>query len=90
MTSEELTVDQSGKVVVSIGWHLLHGGSGTITTQDFMGKQAPFEATLFERDELVHLVTAAGFEVTAATVRAPYEFESQTQRLYVAATRAPG
>jgi hypothetical protein len=66
----------SGRLLVA-----MHGGSGTITSQDFMGKQAPFEATLFERDELAHLVTAAGFEVTTATVRAPYEFESQTQRL---------
>ena len=44
--------------------------------------------TLFEKDELVVLVEAAGFEVTAATVRTPYEFESQTPRLYVSATRA--
>ncbi len=74
-----------GRLLVAV-----HCGSGTITTQDFMGKQAPVAATLFERDELVHLIATAGFEVTAATVRAPYEFESQTQRLYVAATRSPG
>ena len=75
----------SGRLLVAV-----HGGSGTITTQEFMGKQAHFEATLFEKDELVDLITAAGFEVTTATVREPYEFESQTPRLYVAATREPG
>jgi SAM-dependent methyltransferase len=75
----------SGRLLVAV-----HGGSGTITTQEFMGKQVPFEAILFEKDELVDLITAAGFEVTTATVREPYEFESQTSRLYVAATREPG
>ncbi len=75
----------SGRLLVAV-----HGGSGTITTQDFMGKHAPFEATLFEKDELVDLITSAGFEVTTATIRAPYDFESQTPRLYVAATREPG
>lgn len=75
----------SGRLLVAV-----HGGSGTITTQEFMGKQVPFEATLFEKDELIDLITAAGFEVTTATVRAPYELESQTPRLYVAATRKSG
>jgi hypothetical protein len=75
----------SGRLLIAV-----HGGSGTITTQEFIGKQAPFQATLFEKDELVDLITAAGFEVTTATVRAPYEFESQTPRLYVAATRKSG
>jgi len=74
----------SGRLLVAV-----HSGSGTITTQDFMGKQAPFEATLFEKDELVDLITSAGFEVTTAIIRAPYDFESQTPRLYVAATREP-
>jgi len=75
----------SGRLLVAV-----HGGSGTITTQNFMGKHAPFEATLFDKDELVDLITTAGFEVTNATVRAPYDFESQTPRLYVAATREAG
>ena len=67
-----------------------HGGSGIVTRQEFLGRTVPFEATLFEIDELVALVTTAGFEITTATVRAPYEFESQTPRLYVAATRGLG
>jgi SAM-dependent methyltransferase len=75
----------AGRLLLSV-----HSGSGTVTTQEFLGRQVPFEATLFEQDELVDLVTAAGFEVTTATIRAPYEFESQTPRLYVAATRGPG
>ena len=72
----------SGRMLVAV-----HGGSGTISRQEFLGKAVPFEATLFDRDELVSLVESVGFEVTAATVRPPYEFESQTPRLYVSATR---
>ena len=75
----------AGRLLLSV-----HGGSGTVSTEEFLGRQVPFEATLFEKDELVDLVTTAGFEVTSATVRAPYEFESQTPRLYVAATRGLG
>ena len=80
------------RVLVPAGRLLLsvHGGSGTVATHEFLGKQVPFEATLFDRDELADLITSAGFEVTNATVRAPYEFESQTPRLYVAATRGSG
>ena len=62
-----------------------HGGSGTITTQEFMGHQVPFEATLFEPDELVGMIADAGFESVSANVRERYEFESHTPRVYVTA-----
>jgi SAM-dependent methyltransferase len=74
----------SGRLLIAV-----HEGSGSVESQEFMGKQVPFEMTLFEKDELADLLTAAGFEVVAATVRPPYEFESQTQRLYAVATRGP-
>ena len=73
----------SGRLLVAV-----HGGSGAINAQEFMGKQVPFEATLFEADELAGLVTDAGFENVSAKIRARYEFESHTPRLYVSATRA--
>jgi SAM-dependent methyltransferase len=77
------------RVLMPAGRLLLgvHGGSGTIASDEFLGKEVHFEATLFDKEELVALVEAAGFKLTSATVRAPYEFESQTPRLYVAATR---
>lgn len=71
----------SGRLLLAV-----HGGAGTITSAEFMGKKVPFEATLFDKNELVDLVEAAGFEVTIATVRQPYEFEHQTPRMYVGAT----
>jgi SAM-dependent methyltransferase len=70
----------SGQVLLAV-----HGGSGTVTSAEFLGKRVPFEATLFANDELVELVSNAGFEVTGATVRNPYEFEHPTPRLYVEA-----
>ena len=73
---------RSGRVLVAV-----HGGSGTISQQEFLGQRVPFEATLFEKDELVGPMEAAGFEVVSATMREPYEFESQTPRMYVSAIR---
>ena len=72
----------SGRLLLAV-----HGGAGTMTSADFMGKKVPFEATLFDKNELVDLVEASGFDATIATVRQPYEFEHQTPRLYVGATR---
>jgi SAM-dependent methyltransferase len=72
----------SGRLLLAV-----HGGTGTVTNSDFLGEGVPFEATLFKKDELVDMVRAAEFEVTMATIRQPYEFEFQTPRLYVGATR---
>jgi SAM-dependent methyltransferase len=72
----------SGRLLLAV-----HGGSGNTESDEFLGIKAHFEATLFDKEELIALVEGAGFELTSATVRAPYEFESQTPRLYVAATR---
>ena len=59
---------------------------GTVSRSEFMGEPAPFEATLFEKDELAGLVRASGFQVTLSTIRPPYQFEYQTPRLYIGAT----
>ena len=64
----------------------VHGGTGEITSADFLGHQARFAATLFEKSELVRLVADAGFHVERAAERERYEFETHTPRIYVAAT----
>ena len=64
----------------------VHGGTGTVSRSEFMGEPAPFEATLFEKDELAALIRASGFQVTLSTIRPPYQFEYQTPRLYIGAT----
>jgi SAM-dependent methyltransferase len=69
-----------GELVLAV-----HAGTGSVRRDEFLGQPVPFEATFFERDELVPLVEGAGFRVEEAIQRAPYDAEAQTQRLYVRA-----
>jgi SAM-dependent methyltransferase len=71
-----------GELVLAV-----HAGTGSVRRDDFLGQPVPFEATFFERDELVSLVDDAGFQLEEALRRAPYDDEAQTQRLYVRALR---
>ena len=73
-------ISPGGELVISV-----HVGTGSFRREDFLGEQVPFEATFFERDELVSLVEGAGLRVEEAIQRAPYDDEAQTQRLYVRA-----
>ena len=63
-----------------------HEGDGEVVLEEFIGERVPLAATFFTLDELVDASRAAGFDVTSATCREPYESES-TVRLYVAATK---
>jgi SAM-dependent methyltransferase len=74
----------SGLLLVSV-----HGGTGIVHRDDFLGETVPFEATLFSIGEIVSLVERAGFWVDEARQRAPYDFEHPTPRIYVGAHR-PG
>ncbi len=71
-----------GKLLIAF-----HGGTGSVANEEFLGHRVPFEATLFEQDEMVGLIEAAGFAVDLAQIRQPYEFEHPTPRIYVGATR---
>jgi SAM-dependent methyltransferase len=71
---------QDGRLLLSV-----HGGTGSIHRDDFLGHTVPFEATLFSLGEIVSLVEAAGFWVDEARQRQPYEFEHPTPRIYVGA-----
>jgi SAM-dependent methyltransferase len=73
-------IRSGGELVISV-----HAGTGWVRRDEFLGRAVPFEATFFERDELVSMVEGAGFQLEEAIQRAPYETESQTQRLYVRA-----
>jgi SAM-dependent methyltransferase len=73
-------VRSGGELVIAI-----HAGTGSVRRDELLGQPVPFEATFFERDELVSLVEGAGFRVDEAIQRVPYDTESQTQRLYVRA-----
>jgi SAM-dependent methyltransferase len=74
---------QDGRLLLSV-----HGGTGSIHRDEFLGHPVPFEATLFSLGEIVSLVESAGFWVDEARQRRPYEFEHQTPRIYVGAHAA--
>jgi SAM-dependent methyltransferase len=67
----------------------VHGGWGTLHADEMVGQPADLDVTLFSLVDLCELMQAAGFAITEAHERAPYEVEHPTQRLYVWATAAP-
>jgi SAM-dependent methyltransferase len=73
-----------GKLLIAV-----HGGTGEITSDDFLGHQARFAATLFEKNELARLMSDAGLRVDQSAERERYEFETHTPRIYIAATAQP-
>jgi SAM-dependent methyltransferase len=64
----------------------LHGGTGEVHTDEFLGQPVTVEATLYTASEVTGLLADAGFRVEAALTRPPYEFEHPTERLYALAT----
>jgi SAM-dependent methyltransferase len=73
-----------GKLLIAV-----HGGNGEITSDEFLGHQTRFEATLFDKDELASLIGNAGFTVDKSAERERYDFETHTPRIYIAATAKP-
>jgi ubiquinone/menaquinone biosynthesis C-methylase UbiE len=67
----------------------VHGGRGTLHADEMVGQRADLDVTLFSLAELCELMQRAGFAITEARERAPYEVEHPTPRLYVWATAAP-
>jgi SAM-dependent methyltransferase len=75
-------ITEGGLLLLSV-----HGGTGIVHRDEFLGETVPFEATLFSLGEIVSLVERAGFWVDEAHQRAPYDFEYPTPRIYVLAHR---
>jgi SAM-dependent methyltransferase len=67
----------------------VHGGRGTLHADEMVGQPADLDATLFSLAELCELIQRAGFAITEARERPPYEVEHPTPRLYVWATAGP-
>jgi SAM-dependent methyltransferase len=84
-----LVLDEFHRVIAADGLLLVsvHGGTGIVHRDEFLGEAVPFEATLFSLGEIVSLVERAGFRVDEAHQRAPYDFEYPTPRIYVLAHR---
>ena len=66
----------------------VHGGTGADHYDSYEGR--PIDVTIVARppDRFAALASGAGFLVRELRVREPYEFEHQTQRVYLRATRA--
>jgi SAM-dependent methyltransferase len=67
----------------------VHGGQGTLHADEMVGQPADLDVTLFSLADLCALIRQAGFSITEARQRAPYELEHPTPRLYVWATAGP-
>lgn len=67
----------------------VHGGAGTLHSEEMLDQPAPIDATLFGLTELTRLVEQSGFTVNEAIERTPYPEEHSTPRLYVWATKRP-
>ena len=78
------------RVLAPCGSFLLavHGGEGEVHADEVLGEAVALDATLFQPGEMTGYLEGAGFVVDEVFSRAPYESESQTQRIYVWATKA--
>jgi len=66
----------------------LHAGTGEVTREEAYGQRVSFVATLFAQGEVRTALERAGFRVNELAERPPYDFEYQSQRIYVLATRS--
>lgn len=71
-----------GRLLIAV-----HGGEGDLHADEFLGLPVSINATLFQPVEMKEYLERAGFNIDAAHMREPYDFELQTQRLYFLATK---
>lgn len=60
-----------------------HGGEGVVHTEEFMGENVSIDATLFTASEMEGYLNEAGFRIKESLERKPFDFEYQSQRLYI-------
>jgi SAM-dependent methyltransferase len=60
-----------------------HRGNGKVHMDEWLGQPVSMDVTLFEPEELQGYLTETGFHVEEILTRKPYEFETQTERVYV-------
>lgn len=65
----------------------VHGGDGEIHADEFLGISVSMDATLFQPNEIAEYVQQAGFSVDIIATRPPYDFEFQSTRIYLSATK---
>jgi SAM-dependent methyltransferase len=83
------TVVDRGLLLIAV--HLGEFGDATVHADEMLGVGVDMDFRFFDAEWLVEEVTAAGFEVEARLVRAPYpDVEVQTTRAYLVARRVEG
>ena len=83
-------LDEIGRVVGSDGALLLatHLGDGDVYIDEFLGHRIePLGGALYQRDELLAHLDAAGFVIDAEEHREPLSHEAETHRIYILARR---
>lgn len=87
--SVTLALQEIHRVICPDGLLLVsfHGGEGEIHTDEFLGLPIPMDVTFFQPDEMAGYVRQAGFSITDIAIRQPYEFEFQSRRIYMTATK---
>jgi SAM-dependent methyltransferase len=76
------TLRHDGRLLVAA-----HGGEGELHVDEFLGMPASIDATLFQPEELARYLRQAGFRIDRISTRSPYEFEYQTTRVYILASK---
>jgi SAM-dependent methyltransferase len=59
-----------------------HGGEGEVRADDWFGRGVSIDATLYQPAEIGASMERAGLEVETIAMRAPYDFEYSTTRVY--------
>lgn len=66
-----------------------HRGATDVHAEEWFGEVVSLDATLFETSEVAGHLAGVGLEVRETLTRKPYEFELQTERVYILAARGP-
>ena len=67
----------------------VHGGEGELHADEFLGQTVSIDASLFQPAEMQTLLEGAGFKVEEVLSRQPYDFEFQSQRVYIWGSKQP-
>jgi SAM-dependent methyltransferase len=65
----------------------VHGGEGEVHRDEWFGQRVAVDATFFGAAEVASQLEQAGLEVIEQLERPPYDFEYQSQRLYITGRR---
>lgn len=64
-----------------------HGGEGELFAAEMLGEPVAIHATLYGGEEVAAYAGEAGFIEVEVSARPPYDFEHQTQRVYLLAAK---